>query len=103
MFYCQVCGSSFTSVATLDAHTEQVHDKHTCRICTGEHDNEDECDRIDGLETTSNVDHVRYSRDELVRHVRDQHQIHISECRHCDRRLFYGDANLACHNTVVHR
>ena len=38
-----------------------------------------------------------------MRHVREQHQIHVSECRRCDRRLFYDDANLARHNTVVHR
>ena len=105
MFYCLICGQEYVSVAALDAHIKTVHDKHTCRICTGDYDDQDDCDRIDGVEITAPTwsDHVRYSRDELMRHVRDQHHIHISECRRCDRRLFYGDSNFARHNTVVHR
>ena len=105
MFCCLVCGQEYVSVAALDAHIETVHDKHTCRICTGDYEDQDDCDRIDGVESSvaRRSDHVRYSRDELKTHVRDHHDIHISECRRCDRRLFYGDANIARHNTVVHR
>ena len=53
MYYCLVCGSSFTSVPALDVHIEQAHDKHTCRVCPGHNEDEDDCERIDGLESTA--------------------------------------------------